>query len=156
MTKHDSELIRAVLRQLAMWGVGAFMLLALLVVDLVHGWIAPETRELRIEVLGYENGRILQLVEPTSGPGLQAIWTAEITRDGELICAGSGVGDYTPRIVPLRFTPSQWVGDACGPLLTGVEHQASASWQWLDERGRPQTLLRAFVFVPEPGPISGL
>jgi len=156
MTSRDSELLRHVLRQLVIWGVGAFCLMWLLVADVLIARLEPGPRALQLRELRYEAGLIHQLVEPRSGPGFQAAWTASIARDGALVCAGSGVGEYAPRIEALRMTPDQWVGAPCGPLVPGAEYRASASWQWLDERGSPGAIVAVFTFVASHGPVSGL
>lgn len=80
--------------------------------------------------------RVVQNIQPINTPALKAEWAAKFIRNGEVICAGGGKSNYDGTIH--RFTPNDWTGDDCPPLLPG--DIGSASWTYRDVSGQFVTI----------------
>lgn len=108
--------------------------------------INPSSQALILKELSFEDGHFSQLVKSADGSPMAGRWTAEISRtvDGvtDQLCAGSGAGIYSG--TRDTYTPSEWTGDDCPPLLPG--DRGEASWQFVNEAGLTQSI-GAYVVI---------
>lgn len=95
----------------------------------------PQPYAMQLKALHFNGGEIGQNIIVTGNQRVPAQWTAQITRNGKMICAGSGHFAYEPRdgTKVKWLTPSEWTGDECPPLQDG--DVASAVWQYRNVYG---------------------
>jgi hypothetical protein len=100
---------------------------------------AHQLPAIRAERLEYRGGHIHQYLTIRSLRPVAATWVAEIVRAGIIICKGSGIAAYEPRIngESRAFTPSQWTGDQCPDIRPG--DRANAVWIYRNVLGLQQS-----------------
>ena len=88
----------------------------------------PEAYALQIEYFGWNwnNYTIEQHIIPVGALIIPATWTAEITRNGVILCRGSDVGNYEGQFS--AFTPDSWTGSQCPIIQEG--DTLVASWEY--------------------------
>jgi len=96
----------------------------------------PPPRQIAVAIFKIEDGMIHQLVEPIGIEAIQGNWAAEIMNESHVVCSGSGVSSYEPKMAPLIMTPEQWTGDPNGcPMVDGFPYTAHVSWEWTAQSG---------------------
>lgn len=93
----------------------------------------PTTYVMELLQLSYNNGKIIQQIQVNGKNRLPAKWTAEIERDGNPICGGSGANVYSKDSRLKFFSPSDWTGDVCPELKNG--DVARAVWEYTTVNG---------------------
>lgn len=101
-------------------------------IALVEDIVSPAPpRALVLIEIGYEDGKIRQLIKPQGADAIVGKWSAKISRGEGNLCAGGGWSNYTGK--PYAGTPSKWTGAQCPELQPG--DVASATWEWDDADG---------------------
>lgn len=102
---------------------------------------------LRVESIGFENGKFRQLVLPERGGLKLATWVASIYEGPEFICGSSGRGQYGQRLEPAVFSADEWTGDDCSEMIEGRAYQARATWGYWGSDNQYYEIHAQFDFV---------
>ena len=84
----------------------------------------------------YKDGKFHQRVRPINTKVVRAKWAAKITRSGEILCSGGGIGIYQDKVSIMN--EDIWTGGNCPPLKTG--DLAIASWTYETVNGHNVTI----------------
>jgi hypothetical protein len=126
------------------------------VVGLVLAWSGVKVYDHAIEAfttkpigavvvdLHFDGMFVHQHIEPQGVPVLSMGWAAKISRGDKPLCSGGGRAPYDGK--PDKYTPTEWAGSECPPLLAG--DRGVAVWTFIDANGNPASISRSFT-VPE-------
>ena len=114
--------------------------------------LPPDFRGMVVSELGYdpETRKIFQNVHSATKHSITAIWSAKITRDGEVICVGGGTAPYNAKSNAERtfYAPVDWAGQTPRQLCPDALQSGDvllANWEHRDGKGLTRSVAKRIV-----------